>query len=47
MRDRDAKESSGGATVQKIYNINITAAPTVPTEEQLRKQLSYADTLYE
>jgi hypothetical protein len=34
-------------TTQRIYNITINAAPNVPTEEQLRKQLSYADALYE
>mgnify|MGYP001309318566 CR=1 FL=1 len=34
----------GGAT--RVYDIDIHAAPNVPTEEQLRQQLSYADALY-
>jgi hypothetical protein len=34
-------------TVQKVYNFTINAAPNVPTEEQLRRQLAYADALYE
>lgn len=36
--------AAGGPT--KIYDIDIHAAPNVPTEEQLRRQLSYADALY-
>lgn len=39
-------ETSGDGGVTKIYNFTVNAAPNVPTEEQLRKQLSYADALY-
>ncbi|WP_431911720.1 hypothetical protein [Nonomuraea jabiensis] len=47
MRDQPAMAGSGGSQAQKVYNINVYAAPNVPTEEQLRKQLAYADALYE
>ncbi|WP_371784694.1 hypothetical protein [Streptosporangium subroseum] len=46
MKVRDALDTTK-ATAQRVYNITVNAAPNVPTEESLRRQLSYADTLYE
>lgn len=43
---RTSTPATSGTTPQKVYNITVNAAPNVPTEEQLRKQLEYADTLY-
>ncbi|MEU4726538.1 hypothetical protein AB0G06_43665 [Nonomuraea dietziae] len=47
LRDRPAATAAGSSQPQKVYYFTINAAPNVPTEEQLRKQLAYADALYE
>ncbi|MEO3860120.1 hypothetical protein [Acrocarpospora sp. B8E8] len=47
LNSASKQKQDGQPGVTKIYNIDIYAAPDVPTEETLRKQLSYADALYE
>lgn len=42
----DAPQPRDGSGTHRTYNVNVTAAPNIPTEEQITRQLSYADTIY-
>ncbi|GAA3608643.1 hypothetical protein GCM10022419_111980 [Nonomuraea rosea] len=47
LRARDAVEASSSNGVTKVGDITVNAAPDVPTEARLRKQLSDIDALNE
>ncbi|MEU9871103.1 hypothetical protein AB0C87_24950 [Actinomadura sp. NPDC048021] len=46
FEDRRSEYNSGRDAAQNVYNVEVNAAPTIPTEKTIVKALKYADALY-